>query len=92
MTVILTLKWVRKPHDHKNIRNILSMIQLKRASDERVGGPLGANIPDDPGGVMAPGFKFLASVDNISGSHSGGWRQFLIQQIMLGKVGRNLGV
>ena len=77
MEVILTLKGVRNPQDHKKTATILLIIKLKRASDERVGGPPGANILDSSGGVMAPGSKSLASVEYISGSCGGGWRQFV---------------
>ena len=65
MTVILALKGVRKPHDQKNMRNSLLIIQMEKASNERVGGPLGANISDGSRGVMAPGSKALALVDNV---------------------------
>ena len=67
------LKVVYKPHDHKNTRNIISIIHMKGYSDDRVRGTLGDNISDSPGGVMVPGSKALASVDNISGSRGGGW-------------------
>ena len=73
MTVILTLKGVDKPHDHKNTTNSLSMIQFKGASNERVRGPPVANISDGPKGVTALSSKALALVDNISGICGGGW-------------------
>ena len=63
---------MRKPHDHINMTNSLLMIKLKGDSDDRVGGPPGANISDGPGGVTAPGSKSLALVENIPGSRDGG--------------------
>ena len=92
MTVILTLEGVLKPHEHKETRNILLVIQMKRGSDERAGGPLVANISDGSGGVMAPGLEALASVDDISGSHGSGRGQCAVPRRLLRKVGRNLGV
>ena len=92
MTVILTLTGVRKPHDHKKTTNSLSMIQLKGASDERIGGPPGANISDSPGGFTLPGSKYLSWVGDISGSRGGGWGQFVGPRRLLVKVGRSLGV
>ena len=83
---------MRKPHDHKKATNSLPMIQLKGASNERVGGPPGANISDSPGGVAAPGSKALASVDDIAESRGCSWGQFMGPRRLLGKVGRGLGV
>ena len=80
---------------HINIKrqaNGLLRIQQRRASDERVGGPPEVNISDVPGGVTAPVLKALALVDNISGSHGGGCRKFMGPRILLGKVGRGLGI
>ena len=77
MTVILTLKGVHRPHDHKKTTNSPSIILLKGASGELVVGPPGANISDVPGGVTTPGLKDLALVDNISGSCGGGWGKFM---------------
>ena len=65
---------------------------IKKASDERVGGPPAVNISDGFGGVMAPGSKTLALVDNISSSCGSGWILFVPQQCLLGKVGHSLGV
>ena len=65
MTVILTLKRVRKPHDHKKTRNSLFIIQMKGASNEHVRVPPGVNISDGTGGVTAPALKVLALVGNI---------------------------
>ena len=92
MMVIFKLKAVCKPHNHKYTTNILSVIQLKGASSERVVGPPGANIQDGPVGVTAPCWKSLAFVDDISGSRSGGWGKFLGMWPLLVKVSRNLGV
>ena len=80
---------------HTNIKiqaNGLSSIQLRRVSEERVGGPPGVNISNGPGGVTSPVLKALASVDDISGSQVGGWRQFMGPRSLLGKVGRRLVV
>ena len=60
-----------KPHEHKKMAHSLLIIQLKRASDECVGGPLGDNISDGPKGVTVPGSKALALVDDILGSRGG---------------------
>ena len=68
------------------------MIQLKGSSDKRVGRPPGANISDGPWEVTALGSKALASVDNISGSHGGGWGKFMGPRRLLGKLRRNLAV
>ena len=65
---------------------------MERASDERVGGSLGANISDGTVGVMLPGLKSLTLVENILGSHGGGWGKFVGPRRLLGKVGRNLVV
>ena len=92
MVVILAFKRVHKPHDHKKTRNSLSIIQMKRCSDEHVREPPGSNISDLSGGFMAPGSKSLASVDNISGSHGVGWGKFVGPQRLVVEVGRNLGV
>ena len=86
------LEGVCKPHYHKNMTNSILMIQLKVAFDEHVRGPPGANNSDCPRGVMAPGLKDLASVDDISGSFSGGWGQFVGPRCLLVKVRRNLSV
>ena len=72
MTVILTLKGVHKPHDHKKTTNSLLMIKMNGDFDERVRGPSGANISDCPRGVTSQILKALVLVDDISGSHSGG--------------------
>ena len=80
---------------HTNIKiqaNGLSSIQLRRVSEERVGGPPGVNISDGPGGFMAPGLRALALVDNISRSHGSGWRQLMGPRRLLGKVGGSLGI
>ena len=82
---------MRKPHNHKNTRNSLLMIQMKGASNDCVEGQPGANISDGPGGVTAPGSKSLVKVDNISGSR-GGWGKFMGPKHILRKVGRNLRV
>ena len=66
------LNGMHKPNGHKKMTKILSTIQLKGTSDECVGGPLGANISDNPRGVTDPGLKGLELVDNISGSCGGG--------------------
>ena len=72
--------------------NSISRIHLRRAYNERVGGPLGANISDGPRGVTAPGSKALALIDYNSGSSGGGWRPFVGPRRMLEKIGRVLGV
>ena len=55
MTVILALMEVRKPHDYEKTRNSISVIQMRKASGEHVGGPLGVIISDGFGGFMTPG-------------------------------------
>ena len=75
MTVILELKGLVKPHDHKKMRNSLSIIKMERSSKERVRRPTGANISDGLWGVTAPSFKYLALVENISGSLDGVWKK-----------------
>ena len=72
--------------------NGLMMIQLKGASNKRVGGPPGANISDGPKGVIAPGLKALLSVDDISGIHGGGWGKFVGPRILLVNIERKLGL
>ena len=64
--VILTFKGCMcKPHNYKNMRNSLSLIQTEGSSKGRVGGPPGANISDIPRGVTSPGIKSLVSVEDI---------------------------
>ena len=67
---------MRKPHDHENTKKSLLIIQMEKASDNRVGGPPGVNISDGFGGVAAPVSKALALVDNNSSSRGVSWRQF----------------
>ena len=86
------LKWVRTSHDHKKTRISQSIIMMKEASNELVGGLPGVNIPDGFGGVTAPGSKSLALVGNNSSSCGGGWRQFVGLRRLLGKVRYGLGV
>ena len=68
------------------------MIQLKGASDKRVGRPPGSNISDGPGGVTTLGSNALALVDNISEIRDNGWGKFVGLLRLLGRVGRSLGV
>ena len=63
---------------------------MERASDECVGGPPGANFLDNFGGVTGPGSKALTSVDNISGSNSGGWEKIVGPPPLLDKFGWGL--
>ena len=63
MTVTLLLKRVRKSHKHKKMIIRLLIIMTDKASDERVGGPLGFNILYGFEGFMAPGLKSLSSVE-----------------------------
>ena len=72
--------------------NSVMRIQMIRASDEHVGGSPGANISDVPRGFTTTGLKYLALVDNISGSCGGGWMKLVYLRRLLGKVGRSLGV
>ena len=44
MTVTLVLKGVRNSHKHKKMIVSLLIIMMDKASDERVGRPLGVNI------------------------------------------------
>ena len=92
MTLILKVKGCGIHTTMKGQEKIISRIQLRRASNERVGGPTGDNTSDFPKGIMAPGYKYLASVDDIPGSRGGIWRQFVGPRHMLGKVGRRLDV
>ena len=92
MAVILELKGVRKPHQDKKTINSLLIIMMDKASNKRVGGPPGVNISDGFGGVMAPGSKALASVDNNSSGTGGNWRQLVVLQLLLNKFGHKLGV
>ena len=64
----------------------------RKTSDERVWGPPTVNISDGLGGVMAPGSKALALVDNNSLSCGVGWRRFVGLRCLLGKVGHSIGV
>ena len=90
--VSLTLKGVRKPHDYKKMTSSLLMIKMNGDFDERVRGPSGANILDCPRGVTAPSLKALVLVDDISGSHSGGWVKLVGPRRLLRKFGRSLGI
>ena len=72
MEVISLLKSVRKSHEHKKAIISQLIIMMEKSYNECVGGPTGVNIPDDFGGVMAPGSKALALVDNNSSSRGGG--------------------
>ena len=56
---------------------------MEKSSNERVEGTLILNISDGFRGVMAPGLKYLALVDDNSSSHGVGWRQFVGQRCML---------
>ena len=47
---------------------------MTSAYDERVGGRLGVNILDGPGGASTPGSKSLVLVDNILGSRGIRWK------------------
>ena len=58
---------------------------MYKTSNYRVKGPPSVNISDGFGGVMAPGSKALALVDNNSSSHSDGWGQFVGPQRLFGK-------
>ena len=86
------LKVFRQSHGitKRKIRQLL--IMMKKASEKRVGGPPTVNVSDNSGGLPAPGSKALALVDNVSSSCGGGWRRFVPQMCMLGKVGQSLGV
>ena len=86
------LKGVRNPHNHDKMRNSILIIIIKKSSDERVTGPLGVNISDGLGKVMAPGLKDLELVDNNSLSRGSGWRQFVGPQCPLEKVGHSICV
>ena len=77
MTVILTFKGMHKPHHIKKTTNSILLIQIKVASNKRVRGLPGSNISDGPREVTVSGFKYLASVDDISGSRGGGWGKFM---------------
>ena len=65
---------------------------MKKASDERVGGPPKVNISHGFGRFMAPGSKYRASVDNNSLSRNSGWRKILGLRCLLGKVGHSISV
>ena len=65
---------------------------MYKTSNYRVKGPPSVNISDGFGGVMAPGSKALALVDNNSLSRSAGWGQFVGPRRLLEKVGYSLGV
>ena len=92
MAVILALKGERKSHEHKKERISKSIMIMGKASDERVGGPPKVNISYSFGGVMVPGSKALASVDNNSSIHGSGWRQLVGLRRLLEKVGHRLRV
>ena len=92
MMVILALKGMCEPHNHKKTIISLLMIQLERASDKHVGGPQGANVSDGTGRITVPDLKALASVGNISGSCGSGWEKFVGPRSLLGKFGRTLDV
>ena len=70
----MALKGARKSHKHKKMITSQSIIMMDKTSDEYVGRPSGINISDDFGGVMAPGLKAMASVDNNSLICGCGWR------------------
>ena len=60
---------------------------MKNDYNEHIRGPLAVNISDNFGGVTEPGSKSLLLVDNMSSSRGGGWRRFVPQRCLLGKVG-----
>ena len=65
---------------------------MKKAFDERVGGPPTVNISGRFWEFMALGSKSLALVDNNSSSRGGGCRRFVGPRCLLGKVGHSLDV
>ena len=65
---------------------------MKKASNERVGGPLTVNISDSFRGVTTPGSKSLASADNNSSIRDGSWGQLVGRRCLLVKVGHIIGV
>ena len=90
--VILTLKGCTSHKTIKRQENILSRIQVRRASSERVGGGTGFNIWDGPGGATAQRFKIHGIGWNYFREF---WRRLEIIQVAaasIGKVGRSLSV
>ena len=92
MAVILVLNGVSNPHDHKKTRNVISIIKMKKSSNERVGGPPRVHISDGFRGFTTPGSKSLALVDNNPSSCGSSWRQCVGPRLLLGKVGSNISV
>ena len=90
----LILKWVRAQatRPKKYDKQFYGDTTEGSASDERVEGPLLANISDGRGDFTAPVLKALASVENISVSRGGSWGKFVLLRRLMLKVGRNFVV
>ena len=66
MAVILALREIHKPQNHKKLINCLSIIKMEKASNGCVGGTLGVNISDGFRGITMLVSKALALIENNS--------------------------